>query len=576
MKAELSIEQILIYSEANDKYFYTDFKNKLNVIYGKNTAGKSTLIQLILYCFGINDNKIKLTEILSEEIFVRIDCVIKKDSVPEKITFLRQDETLLIKDKNDKVIRFNGIGSDNSAEHIKLKKFFNELFDFNLLLESNSGITDAPIETIFLPYYVSQDVGWVYLRKSFSNLNFYKNFKEDFLDYYLGLENTTDREKKREIENEIRSLQQQVTFFTNVEREHKEFEVSKVVEASLSGKANELVESLSKSKDQLLELENEYVKESNKLTFYNQRLAVVSKVKRNHTKQFPGVDKCPTCTQELPQNIEKIYLHYQEENDTLKEQAEIKEKVKKAQSKVNSLNKKIEALRDVVGSSYKAYNTYSENEISLESWIENKANIVLNNNLVSQLGSLQIELNSKKEELKDYKTEEEILLERQKKNSSFKKTYLFNNASLNLPILKEERFYKVYEISSFPFQGVQLHLAVLSYHFAFNKLLTETKHIHRLPFILDSVFKEDIDGGNKDNILKFINSNFPTDTQTILSIADDKNIDSRIDYYSKEIFKNNAHLICIGDGEKEKALLKNNDKKQDELINDSFELIETV
>src|SRR5690554_3447361 len=309
MKAELSIEQILIYSEANDKYFYTDFKNKLNVIYGKNTAGKSTLIQLILYCFGINDNKIKLTEILSEEIFVRIDCVIKKDSVPEKITFLRQDETLLIKDKNDKVIRFNGIGSDNSAEHIKLKKFFNELFDFNLLLESNSGITDAPIETIFLPYYVSQDVGWVYLRKSFSNLNFYKNFKEDFLDYYLGIENTTDREKKREIENEIRSLQQQVTFFTNVEREHKEFEVSKVVEASLSGKANELVESLSKSKDQLLELENEYVKESNKLTFYNQRLAVVSKVKRNHTKQFPGVDKCPTCTQELPQNIEKIYLH---------------------------------------------------------------------------------------------------------------------------------------------------------------------------------------------------------------------------------------------------------------------------
>lgn len=576
MKAELSIEQILIYSEANDKYFYTDFKNKLNVIYGKNTAGKSTLIQLILYCFGINDNKIKLTEILSEEIFVRIDCVIKKDSVPEKITFLRQDETLLIKDKNDKVIRFNGIGSDNSAEHIKLKKFFNELFDFNLLLESNSGITDAPIETIFLPYYVSQDVGWVYLRKSFSNLNFYKNFKEDFLDYYLGIENTTDREKKREIENEIRSLQQQVTFFTNVEREHKEFEVSKVVEASLSGKANELVESLSKSKDQLLELENEYVKESNKLTFYNQRLAVVSKVKRNHTKQFPGVDKCPTCTQELPQNIEKIYLHYQEENDTLKEQAEIKEKVKKAQSKVNSLNKKIEALRDVVGSSYKAYNKYSENEISLESWIENKANIVLNNNLVSQLGSLQIELNSKKEELKDYKTEEEILLERQKKNSSFKKTYLFNNASLNLPTLEEERFYKVYEISSFPFQGVQLHLAVLSYHFAFNKLLTETKDIHRLPFILDSVFKEDIDGGNKDNILKFINSNFPTDTQTILSIADDKNIDSRIDYYSKEIFKNNAHLICIGDGEKEKALLKNNDKKQDKLINDSFELIETV
>ncbi len=576
MKAELNIKQILVYSEVNDKYFYTDFKNKLNVIYGKNTAGKSTLIQLILYCFGINDNKIKLTEILSEEIFVRVDCVIKKDSISENITFLRQDETLLIKDNNGKVLRFNGISSDNSAEHIKLKKFFNELFDFNLLLESSSGISEAPIETIFLPYYVSQDVGWVYLRKSFSNLNFYKNFKEDFLDYYLGIENTTDREKKREVEDEIRSLQQQITFFTTIERENKELEVSKVVEDALSGKANELVDSLSKSKDKLLKLENEYVKESNRLTFYNQRLSVVSKVKRNHTKQFPGVDKCPTCTQALPQNIEKVYLHYQEENDTLKEQSEIKEKRKKVQSKINSLNKKIQVLREVVGNNYKTYTQYSEKDINLESWINNKANIVLNDNLVSQLGSLQITLNSKKEELKKYKTEEDILQERQKKNNSFKQTYLLNNASLGLPALEEERFYKVYEISSFPFQGVQLHLAVLSYHFAFNKLLTETEGIHRLPFILDSVFKEDIDGGNKDNILKFINANFPNDTQTILSIADDKNIDSRIEYYSNGIFKDNAHLICIGDGEKEKALLKENDKEQNELINDSFELIETI
>lgn len=576
MKSELSIYQILIYSEANDKIFYTDFKNKLNVIYGKNTAGKSTLIQLLLYCFGINDNKVKLTEILAEEIFVRIDCVITIDSIPEEVTFLRQDETLLIKDKNGKVTRFNGIGSDNSAEHIKLKKFYNELFDFNLLLESNSGISEAPIETIFLPYYVSQDVGWVYLRKSFSNLNFYKNFKEDFLDYYLGIENTTDRKQKREIENEIRSLQQQITFFKNVEREHKDFEVSKLVEDSLSGKANELVNSLSKSKNELLELENEFVKESNKLTFYNQRLSVVSKVKRNHTKQFPGVDKCPTCTQELPQDIEQIYIHYQEENDTLKEQAETKEKIKKTQSKVNSLNKKIEALREEVGDNYQTYTQYSESNVSLDSWIENKASIMLNENLISQLGGLQLRLDAKREELKGYKTEEEILNERHRKNNSFKQRYLLNNATLGLPTLDEDRFYNIYEISSFPFQGVQLHLAVLSYHFAFNKLLMETKDIHRLPFILDSVFKEDIDGGNKDNILKFINSNFPTDTQTILSIADDKNIDSRVEYYSNEIFKGNAHLICIGDGDKVKALLKENNNEQEELINDSFKMIETV
>ena len=65
-------------------------------------------------------------------------------------------------------VRFNGIGSDNSVEHQKLKKYFSSLFDFNLLLESNSGISEAPMETLFLPYYVSQDVGFKQRQKIIS------------------------------------------------------------------------------------------------------------------------------------------------------------------------------------------------------------------------------------------------------------------------------------------------------------------------------------------------------------------------------------------------------------------------
>ena len=576
MSVKLEIEDILVYSELNDKYFFTTFENKLNVIYGKNTAGKSTLIQLILYAFGINDNKIKLSEILTEEIFVRLDCIITKNSEKLKFTFIRQDETLIIRDTNSKVIRFNGIGSDNSVEHLKLKKYFNSLFDFNLLLESNSGISEAPMETLFLPYYVSQDVGWVYLRKSFSNLTFYKNFKEDFLDYYLGIENVIDREEKRKIENELRNLQQQMKFFSDVEKENQELEVSQIINDSLAGKANELIISLSNNKSDLITLEKDYVNESNKLTFYNQRLSVVSKVKRNHKNQFPGEDSCPTCTQILPQNIEEIYEFFQEENDTISLQSELKEKIKNSQSKVNSINKKIEKAQIEINKEYSTFNKYSENKITLENWIENKANIQLYDNLIKQIGTLKLEIDKLKFKLKEYKTEEEIYFAREKKNLIFKSAYIKNNISLGVPNLEEERFNKLYEISSFPFQGVQLHLALLSYHFAFNELLTKTKGIHRLPFILDSIFKEDIEGGNKEKILNFINSNFPTDTQTILSIADDKNIDSHIEQYKNEIFKDNAHMICIGNGTEEKSLLIENDNSQSELISETYEIMETI
>src|SRR5690554_676833 len=493
MKTTLYINSILVYSEENNKFFQTEFKDKLNVIYGKNTAGKSTLIQLILFAFGINDNKIKLAEILAEQIFVRLDCTIKKEHEEKNYVFIRQDETLLIKDENEKVLRFNGISSDNSAEHVKLKKYFNNLFNFNLLLESNSGISDAPIETIFLPYYVSQEVGWVYLRKSFSNLNFYKNFKEDFLDYYLGIENIIDRGEKRKIEKEINRLQQQIRFYTDVEKDNQDLKLANVIDQTLEGKANELISNISEKKNNLLDLENSYVSDSNKLTFLNQRLSVVSKVKRNHKNQEPGKDNCPTCTQILPSKIEDVYSFFQEENDTISLQRELKDKVKKLQSRLNSLNKKIESHRADIKSSYLTFNKYSENGLTLERYLDSKANIQLFENLTKQIGQLTIALESEKEKLKEYKTDEEILIERSKKSKIFKDKYFTYNASLGLPSLDEERFYQLYEISSFPFQGVQLHLAVLSYHFAFNYLLTKTSDIHRLPFILDSVFKEDIE-----------------------------------------------------------------------------------
>lgn len=576
MKTILEINSILVFSEENEKYFFTDFRGKLNVIYGKNTAGKSTLIQLLFFAFGINDNKIKLSEILSENIFVRLDCSINKQGLNEKLVFIRQDETLVIKDNEGKILRFNGIGADNSAEHIKLKKYFNKLFSFNLLLESNSGITEAPIETIFLPYYVSQEVGWVYLRKSFSNLSFYKNFKEDFLDFYLGIENVLDRVDKRKIEKEILRLQEQKRFYIDVERDNQDLKVAKVIDQTLLGKTNDLVEYISVKKNELLELENEYVSHSNKLTFYDQRWAVVSKVKRNHKKQEPGKDNCPTCTQILPSSLEEVYSFFQKENDTASLEKELKDKIKTEQSKINSINKKIERVRLELEKEYKSFKKYSENEITIETIINNKANIQLFENLSKQIGKLTSDLILEQNKLKEYKTDDEILFEREKKSKIFKAKYIANCLSLGLPALKDERYYNIYEISTFPFQGVELHKAVLSYHFAFNYLLTKTNDIHRLPFILDSVFKEDIDGGNRIKILKFINENFPKETQTILSIADDKNKDSRIEEYKKEIFKDNAYMICVGDGTEEKALLKTYDNSKEELLKDTFEIMATV
>ncbi|SFF42371.1 hypothetical protein [Flavobacterium xueshanense] len=575
MKTYLTINKIFIHSEVNNKSFLAEFGKKLNVIYGANTAGKSTLIQLIFFTFGINDNKTKLIKILSENIFTRLDITIKKDNENIEYTFVRKDETLFIKDSlTNKVTTYSGIGGNSSVEHYKLKEFFNNLLNFDLLLETKNGISKAPIETIFLPYYVSQDVGWVYLRKSFSNLDFYKNFKEDFLDYYLGITKLEDKEKRKALEIQLADKNQKYNFYLNFEKNDTVIESSRLLDDSFKGKGQKFINELTNRKASLLELENKYIKQSNHLTYNNQRLSVISKVSRNHNHQFPGKDNCPICQQILPIDTKQIYEYYQEENDTIKIKAKIQSENKKIQSDLNSTNKKIEELRSLLAKDYHKHIIYSDKNITLDEWIKTQANIKLDTSINENIGKLAIEINELKEKLQSFKDDDDIQSERFIKNKKFKEFYNVNNIKLDVPKTEDSRFNYVYELSSFPFQGVELHLAVLSYHFAFNKVINETENIHRLPLILDSIFKEDLDGNNKEKILDFICKNRPNDTQTIISVADNKSKDTKIEFYIDKFFKTDTNLICIGNSINKESILKEHDKSLDEILNDTFEIME--
>lgn len=575
MKTYLTINKIFVHSEVNGKSFLAEFGKKLNVIYGANTSGKSTLIQLILFTFGINDNKNKLIKILSENIFTRLDITIKKENENIEYTFVRKDETIYIKDsKTNKVTTFNGIGGNGSVEHYKLKEFFNNLLTFDLLLETKNGISKAPIETIFLPYYVSQDVGWVYLRKSFSNLDFYKNFKEDFLDYYLGITKLEDKEQRKAIENELIEKNQKYNFYLNFEKSNSPIVDSKLLDDSFKGKGQEFINEITNRKASLLELENKYVKQSNNLTYNNQRLSVISKVGRNHNHQFPGKDNCPICQQILPIDTKQIYEYYQEENDTIKIKAKILAENKKIQSELNSINKKIEELRKLLSDDYHKHIVYSNNNITLDEWIKAQANIKLESSINENVGKLTKEIFELKEKLKAFKDDDDIENERFNKNKKFKEFYNIYNIKLDVPKMEDNRFNYVYELSSFPFQGVELHLAVLSYHFAFNRIINETENIHRLPLILDSIFKEDLDGNSKEKILDFICKNQPNDTQTIISVADNKSKDTKIEFYKNKFFNTDTNLICIGNSIDKESILKGHEKELDDILNDTFEIME--
>lgn len=136
MKSQLTYKSFFVYCEQNNTSFFTNFSDGINIIHGKNTSGKSTVIQAIHYTFGINDEKHKLTEILSEKVIFRLDFVLTKEE-EETITIIRDDDFIFIKREKHPLEKFSGISGNSSKEHIKLKHYLAELFDFNLHLESS-------------------------------------------------------------------------------------------------------------------------------------------------------------------------------------------------------------------------------------------------------------------------------------------------------------------------------------------------------------------------------------------------------------------------------------------------------
>src|SRR5882762_1966359 len=153
MTVTLAYDRFFAYSEKNKKYFYTEFDKGVNIVYGRNTSGKTTLFLSILYTFGINDGNQYLKDLLQEKVIFRIDCTLTKEGINEQFSIVREDDTLFIKRSGVPLKRFNGISGNRSEEHIQLKEYLNGLFDYSLRLESQSELKVAPIETMFLPYY---------------------------------------------------------------------------------------------------------------------------------------------------------------------------------------------------------------------------------------------------------------------------------------------------------------------------------------------------------------------------------------------------------------------------------------
>ncbi|WP_318517638.1 hypothetical protein [Photobacterium leiognathi] len=575
MGVSVEYNNFFAYSSKEQKYFNTIFSKGINIVHGKNTSGKSTFIQALLYTFGINDEKRKLAELLKDGVIFRVDFTIYSPT-PTKVSIVRDDEIISIRVAEKTPVKFIGISGNKSREHVKLKAFISKLFGFTLHLEYDNEYKPASLEAMFLPYYIAQDVGWVYRHKSFRGLDFVKNFKNDFFDYFLGISNNYDRLEKSRLDKEMKDLEAESRLINKIELNDRKLKLAKLKDEAFTAKAVEYIEPYKENKSQLIELEKEYLSICNKITLLEESRKVLRRVKKGLNKDILANTKCPTCSNELSHSVEDTYNYLQNLNDTEKQLEDLNKNItelKSSQGKLNSIINDINDKKKVVEDEYYELLEYKVDNVTFESWLQNKVKVELSGELNNKLGEITSKIYEIEGKLSKFKTDDTVKKERSSASYTFKSTFEKYALELKVKPFEDERFYLLYDIPAFPRQGVELLKTLLAYNFSFVEMIKKTDYTHVLPFVLDAIFEGDFEDESKNEILNFIRAHSSEDQQLIFSIADSKSNTNSAKKYNETHFKNRAKLICIGENSKQRSFLTKYNGECEEYINETMDIL---
>lgn len=580
--SSLILKSLLVYSPSDMKGFYTDFSESVNIVHGRNTSGKSTLIQSVIYAMGINDSKDHLSDINNDGVFFRLDCVLKDHKEYCELVFVRSHDTLVLKKGSEPAVRFDGINSNNSFEYGRYKDIFSKLIGFSLALQKQSELIGAPLEAALLPYYVSQSVGWVYIRESIGDYRFYKDFKFDYLDYYLGIDSGHERINKYNLENEKNKLRFELGQLDSYEDKNEDFKLSKLVDERFKGEAESYLEGYQRLNKDLSEKEAEHTKLCNKLSMLRGRQKVLTQVIANIKNQKPKIDQCPTCNQNLPGDLKEFYLYSQDINDAVKEKDNVKEQINIVAAKLNSVENAISISRAKIAKDYALLRRLKVSDVAFDSWLDHLANLRMLKNISMKKASCKKRIDEIDIDIGKIGNGVDIDVLRRGKEKEFFSIFKRNVLALDAQLPKEDKYHKLYSLNSFPCQGVELHKLLMAYNFSFYEMVMKNQNVHSLPFLLDAVFKEDIDADSRGVIFKFLSNETKSSGQVIFSVAEYKGDETssvplfNVETIKSKYFTEDAKLICIGDSRTRRSFLSKTAVINSALINDTISLLEVV
>jgi Chromosome segregation ATPases len=522
----LVFEEIQILSYREKKAIKIPFNPKRTILKGSNQVGKSSLIKSIYYTLGATPSVFNENWTNAEPI------TYLKFSVGEiKLSVLRYDKKrFLVVDEYGTIIPHS---------FKTLSNYLNEIFDFNLILNSRKGEAEVPPSTyLFLPFYIDQDKSWNDNYNSFANLSQFSNWKKPLLDYHSGIKGNTYYKTKSAfdiVKDELDVTKTEILTLNKILKSIKEKLNSEDFNIDIEDFSNEISELLTECEN----LKVEQNKLKHKLTeLYNQKSLITSRISivetsiseskldykfaLNHVEE--EID-CPMCGAHYENNFSERFSIAEDEESLEDLLTDLKGELIKISDEIKEydrsfINKKInfEKIQELLNE--------KKAEIKLVDIIENEGKkrvkeifITEQNEIYTKIGKAKSTFDNLEAELKRINKEGET--KKQTIMSFYRsklRTFLEN---LNIDADKTSKNIFERMDSKIKEQGSNLPRALLAYYFSFLHVMNEYSTSTFCPIVIDSPNQQEQDNENLKAIMNFIDKNQPKDSQLILSLVED-------------------------------------------------------
>ena len=534
---EMKIKKIKIIEFEKGKFGEYFFSEGVNIINGGNGSGKSSLIKSIMYCLGYEIKNWSTNFKVNGMIFELNITVNGKEYSLKRFReyFILNNKIMKLLEYREKILK---------CLNIKLKLSLSKV---------NSEVIPYPTD-ILMYNYLDQDSSWdgKIFYNNHKNYSMYaKKELEKILSYYLGISNDFINElilKESDLKRKSDNLKQNIEKLEysqkilNYDEENKisldindfEFEI-KELEKKLKNIYNE--ENIIKYK-----IFNTTKKIQDIDLDIRELEVIYSDLKGKNKKMEKFV--CKTCNSKI--NQEMFLKKYDIEKDMysifsiyelqIKEKEKLVKKLEKCTQENENIKKELFKIENIL-------KTKKEN-ISLKEVIESKSKIEgtkkINeflNKFKKENNLIQVEIKELSKKIRKEKDKMKIL------TAEYKNKFNTLLDEINLLFEKidlEQMKDKFLDFSKMPDTGAAKNLYYMSIYFVYWKLLDKSSII-KIPFILDTIIKDEMDISNKKNISKLIEENVLTlENQIIFGYTEKANIilknryNNVIDLTSKE------------------------------------------